>query len=223
MELRPQSPHSRPPPPPLACTSQSSPGRCVWGSCRPGAPDPAQKALHAARTCRRVLCTDRHHPAHLCAAVPPSRAVSVLPESPVSLLQEGSPWQRSFSLSFFFWFVFFKRLKASCYASPRHMRGSTCFPHTAAPHLRPQPCKVLESKHQWIRVRTFQMAGLRRWTRLPRKLEHSLPSRSCAASLSLRRLGGCCFSPASSPKVSPRVREKQGRAEARGSGACLRA
>ena len=158
------------------------------------------------------------HPAHLCAAVPPSRAVSVLPESPVSLLQEESPWQRSFSLSFFFWFVFFKRLKASCYASPRHMRGSTCFPHTAAPHLRPQPCKVLESKHQWIRVRTFQMAGLRRWTRLPRKLEHSLPSRSCAASLSPRRPGGSCFSPASSPKVSPRVREEQGRAEARGSG-----
>lgn len=126
-----------------------------------------------------------------CQLSPTFRTISVLPESPGSLLHEGSTWQRLFFPSFFFWFVFFKRLKASCHVSQQHMKGSAYFPHTVAPSLRPQECKVLESKHQWITVGTLQMAGLHR---LPRKSEHSLPNRSCV-SHSPRRLGGSCFSP----------------------------
>lgn len=36
-----------------------------------------------------------------------------------------------------------------------------------------QERRVLESEHQQIRVRTFQMVGLKWWDGLPRKLEHS--------------------------------------------------
>lgn len=109
----------------------------------------------------------------------------------LSCMREALGKGSSFLLSFFFWFVFFKRLKASCHVSQQHMKGSAYFPHTVAPSLRPQECKVLESKHQWITVGTLQMAGLHR---LPRKSEHSLPNRSCV-SHSPRRLGGSCFSP----------------------------
>lgn len=113
----------------------------------------------------------------------------------------------SFFLSFFFGFCF-KGLKASCYVSLEHMKGSTYFPHTVAPNLRPQECKVSESKQQ--RDRTFQMAGLSWWNGLPRKLDRSPQNRS-RLSHSLQWLGNCRFSSSSSPDVSPGVQPKRGR------------
>lgn len=71
----------------------------------------------------------------------------------------GECWAKAF-LSFLpFLVCVFKGLEASCSVSLEHMKGSMYFPHTVAPSLRPQDCKILESKHQRIRDRMFQMAG----------------------------------------------------------------
>lgn len=167
---------------------------------------PVQKALYLTLTSYLPLHQLGTSESHLSS---PLRALSVL-ES-VAFLLFGECLVKAF-LCFFFLFLvcIFKGLKASCYVSQEHMKGSVYFPHTVAPNLRPQECKVLESKHQWIRDGTFQMAGLNWWDWLPRKLEHS-PLNRRLLSHSLRCLGSShLYSPSSSPNV-PRVQQKQRR------------
>lgn len=154
-------------------SATSSPSPPARGSGKPRAPPsragriPAWALLIAHRRPSTEALTSYlppHRPGpsepHLPAISLPFRALSVLLESTRFLLC-GECLAKAF-LSFFpsFFGLCYKGLKASCYVSLEHMKGSTYFPHTVAPNLRPQECKVLESKHQRIRDGMFQMVGL---------------------------------------------------------------